>query len=164
MLALLLAVVTLAAHAAGGAPIDAVSTVELQDQYGERDSLAAHRGRLVLVLVVTARRLRTIRPWEEDLRLRFDDLAVLRVADVPADSKASPGQVAEKLRERVPEGVSVLLDLDRRWATALGLDTGAPNLLVIGPDGELLKAFAGRHDPELADRVAGFLAARLEAP
>ena len=164
MLALLLAVVTLAAPAAVGAAIDAVATVELPDQYGETDSLAAHRGRVVLVLVVTAKRLRTIRPWEEDLRQRFEGLDILRVTDVPADSKASPGQVAEKLRERVPEGVSVLLDLERRWATALGLDTATPNLLVIGPDGELVDAFAGRHDAELADRVAAALARPLEAP
>lgn len=164
MLALLLAVVTVAAPAAGGAPIDTVGTIELPDQYGGTDSLAAHRGRVVLVLVVTAKRLRTIRPWEEDLRQRFDGLEVMRVTDVPADSKASPDEVAEKLRERVPDGVSVLLDLERRWATALGLDTGTPNLLVIGPDGALLDAFAGRHDPELADRVAASLARQLESP
>jgi hypothetical protein len=164
MLALLLAVVTLAAPAAGGAPIDAVSTIELPGLDGETDSLAAHRGRVVLVLVVTAKRLRTIRPWEEDLRQRFEGLEVLRVTDVPADSKASLDRVAGKLRERVPDGVSVLLDLERRWATALGLDTGTPNLLVIGRDGALLDAFAGRHDPELADRVAASLARRLESP
>ncbi|HSL16439.1 MAG TPA: redoxin domain-containing protein [Methylomirabilota bacterium] len=164
MLALLLAVMALAAPAAGGDSIDALSTIELPDQHGGTDSLAAHRGRVVLVLVVTAKRLRTIRPWEEDLRQRFDELEVVRVTDVPPDSKASLDQVAEKLRERVPDGVSVLLDLERRWATALGLDTGTPNLLVIGPDGALLDAFAGRHDPELAGRVAAALARFLEVP
>lgn len=145
-------------------PLDAVSGLRLRDQYGVEDSLDAHRGRTVVVIVVDAKRLRTVKAWERELRERFDSLDYLRVAVVPADPPTTWERVADKLREQVPEGVPVLIDLDRRWATELELDTSRPNLLVVDAGGRLAASFAGRHDPALAAVVTDNLAALVTAP
>jgi hypothetical protein len=112
-------------------------------------------------MVVTAKRLRNIRPWEQNLREHFDQLEYLRITDVPSDPPGSYEQIASKLLERVPEGVPVLIDLDRRWATVLGLDTERPNILLIDGNGKLVSAFRGRHSPELAAEVIRELEAIL---
>ena len=52
-------------------------------QLSERDSLAAHRGEVVLVFIVTATGLLNTRFWEEDLREQVDGVTYLRVADIP---------------------------------------------------------------------------------
>lgn len=154
MLALLLTILMLGNIGLDeSADLGQLSQLNLRDQYGAEDSLAAHRGQVVVVMVVTAKRLRNIRPWERDLRERFEDIEYLRIADVPEDPPATYDEVAQKLVERVPEGVSVLIDLDRRWATTLGLDTSRPNILVFNSDGKLVSAHRGRHDPELAAQV-----------
>jgi hypothetical protein len=72
--------------------------------------------------------------------------------------------VAEKLSARVPEGVSVLIDIDRRWAAALDLDTGRPNLLIIDPEGRLTATFRGLCTPELEAPVMHRLEQLLERP
>lgn len=141
---------------------DGLREVRLVDQYGAEDRLVDHLGRPVVVIVVTARRLRNLKAWERDLRARFDDLDIVRIADVPADSNASLNDVAERLRERVPDGVSVLIDMDRLWATALALDTSRPNLLLFGPDGALRSAHHGKHDEDLAIEVLADIGRQLD--
>jgi hypothetical protein len=144
--------------------VDAISGLRLRDQYGLQDSLAEHRGHVVVVLAVTAKRLRNVKPWERHLRERVDGIHFLRVADVPADSKATYDSVAAKIRERAPEGVSVLIDVDRLWATELELDTGRPNLLIIDRDGQLIASYRGLFEPELLEPVVGQLLRLLETP
>jgi hypothetical protein len=146
------------------AAVDGLRDVELSDQFGGRDSLSAHLGSPTVVMVVTARRLRNLKPWERELRERFEDIDIVRIADVPDDSKATLDDVASKLRDRVPEGVPVLIDMERRWATALELDTDRPNLLLLDSDGALLGAYHGRHDTDLAAAVVADLAVQLDAP
>jgi len=150
------------AGSAGG--IDAVRSTELEDQHGNSDSLAAHRGEVVVVMVVTARRLRNLKPWERELRERFDRLVYLRIADVPSDSPADTESVAAKLQERVPDDVSVLIDMERIWATALDLDTDRPNLLLIDRDGELVTSIRGLCVPELVQPLVNRTADLLEQP
>jgi hypothetical protein len=134
-----------------------VVDLPLKDQYGVEDSLAAHRGQVTVVIVVTAKRLRNIRPWEEALRERFDTITFLRITDVPEDSSATFDQVAAKLEERVPEGVSVLIDMDRVWADALALDTGRPNVLIFDADGHLVTSQRGKYSPELVSEIISAL-------
>jgi len=156
MLALIMAASMLVPAAADDArtALAAVAPVTLVDQYGAEGDLARHRGRVVVVMVVTAKRLRNIRPWEKAIREQFDDRVVyLRITDVPGDSSATVEQISEKLAERVPDGVSVLIDVDRVWASALDLDTERPNILVIGSEGELVASHRGRHSPELEAAV-----------
>ncbi|UCF69339.1 MAG: hypothetical protein JSV80_08715 [Acidobacteriota bacterium] len=136
-----------------GSSLGPLDELELRDQYGELGSLAAHRGQVVVVIIVTARRLRNIEAWERELRQRFDDLQVLRIADVPERSAADYGRIAHKLRDRVPEDVAVLIDADRRWASALDLDTDRPNLLIVDRDGRLASSYRGMFDDELAADV-----------
>ena len=139
------------------ASLQEIDGLRLRDQHGIEDSLAAHRGRVVVVMVVEARRLRTLKAWERDLRERFDGIEFLRIAEVPDDPPPSYERVAAKLAEQVPEGVPVLIDMERRWATALGLDPGRPNLLLVNPAGGLEAVFTGRHEPGLAAEVAARL-------
>lgn len=166
MLHLVLLILALGAGApVGPDPLESLRALELPDQFGGVDSLDAHRGRTVVVMVVTAKRLRNLKPWERDLRERFPDgdrVDFLRITDLPDDSPASTAEVADKLRERVPDEVPVLIDLERRWATALGLDTSRPNLLLVDAGGALVGAFQGRHEPGLAARVAADLAGLLD--
>jgi hypothetical protein len=160
--ALLLAAILLGA-AAPEQPT-AVARLELVDQHGITDSLAAHRGHVTVVMVVTARRLRNLKAWESELRERYEEIHFLRIADVPPqDPPVTREQVARKLASRVPEEVSILIDLERRWATELELDTGRPNLLLFDEDGRLGASFRGRMEPELRDRVQAAIRRLLEA-
>lgn len=161
---LLIAMVLGATDTDQPAGFDEISHVKLRDQYGHEECLADHRGKVVVVTVVTAKRLRNIRPWEEELRQHFEEIDFLRITDVPEDSPASHQEIAERLMERVPEGVSVLIDLDRLWATALALDTERPNLLLIDADGRLIESFRGKHSPELAREVVGAVQVILGGP
>lgn len=162
--------VLLAALLAGGAfapaadtpSLASIASLELRDLEGNLDSLDAHRGQAVVVMVVNARRLRTLKAWEKDLRDRFADLHYLRIADVPRDPPTTYERVVAKLGQRVPEEVPVLIDMDGAWSTALGLDTDRPNLLLVRPDGTLAATFEGRHGLELADRVAASLRELME--
>ncbi len=138
--------------------------VSLPDQYGAEDCLRAHEGRPVVVFVVSAERLRGLRPWEETLRERFGErVDYLRIADVATDGATTRERVAEKLRERVPEAVSIQIDLDRRWSAELGLATDLPNLLIVDARGRLVAQYRGRRDPVLAELVAQRLESLLEA-
>lgn len=146
-----------------GAPAE-VLDLELRDQHGGSDRLAAHRGEVVVVMVVTARRLRNLKGWERDLRERYEDLRFMRVVDVPADPPVSYDDVASKLVKRVPEGIAVLIDMNRGWATALDLDTGRPNLLLFDRDGHLAARTRGRAKQDLVEPFAARIAALLEGP
>jgi hypothetical protein len=144
---------------ASGAGLAAVAGVTLPDQRGGSDSLAAHAGHPVVVVVVDARRLGTVRRWQQDLLTRFPDLRVLTVADVNESRPPDPARVAAVLARRVPPEVAVLIDLERQWARALDLDTAAPNLLLVGPDGALVASFRGRWSEAAAAPVVAAVAA-----
>ena len=72
--------------------------------------------------------------------------------------RPSHEQVAEKLRKRAPEGVSIMIDLDNRWATAFSLDTEEPCVLIFGSNGELLASFRGRANKARLAEVSAALA------
>jgi hypothetical protein len=144
----------LAATLLSGAASD-VANQALQDQFGRTDSLAAHDGQVVLVMVVTAKRLRNLKAWERDLRERVADLEVIRIADVPrSDPPVTREHVVDKLVRRVPDEVSVLIDLEGRWAQAFELDTARPNLLLFDRDGGLAGQYRGLHQATTAEQVA----------
>ena len=86
------------------------------------------------------------------------------MADVPDDPPVTYQDVANKLADRIPEGVSVLIDVDRRWATELDLDTGRPNILLIDREGNLAARFRGRSEPELVEEVSRKIEELLRKP
>lgn len=135
----------------------AAADLELRDQHGEAGRLADFRGEPVVAFVVTARRLRNTRAWEEALRERHDDLRTVRIADLPADSPASYEDVAAKLRKRVPDEVPVWIDLDRVWARELALDTGRPNVLVFDRGGVPIAHVRGLVDAALLETISAAL-------
>jgi hypothetical protein len=104
-------------------------------------------------MVVTVRRLRNLKAWETELLERREGIDFLRIADIPADPPTTRERVARKLSSRVPDEVSILIDLDRRWAREMNLDTGRPNLLLFDREGELAATFRGRMEPELLEEV-----------
>ena len=146
-----LAVILLATVTLGQAP--GIAELELVDQTGASDSLAAHHDHVVVVMVVTARRLRNLKAWERALRERYDGVHFLRIADIPSEPTVTRKEVARKLAARVPEGVSILIDIERRWARELKLDTGRPNLLLFDRGGRMAGAFRGRMEPARLDEV-----------
>lgn len=145
----LLAAVTLAAAAGLGALTDA----RLPDQHGGSDSLAAHRGHAVVVVVVDARRLGTVRKWEQELLTQFPKLHVLTVADVNETRPTTLERVSGVLAKRVPREVTVLIDMQRLWAQEFTLDTSAPNLVLFDAGGAVAGRFRGRYSAELAEEV-----------
>jgi hypothetical protein len=157
-----LLVVASFAEAAGG--LDSVAGLRLPDQLGGEDSLAAHRGELVVVSVIDADRLRKLKRCEKILRETFDDLGFLRIGEVPVEPPVTLERVATKLAERVPEGVPVLIDMERRWAIELELDASKPNLLVIDRSGALVTTHAGRCSLESLAPVIAELETLVEGP
>ena len=153
MLSAGLLILLLGTPAQAAAPAAVVGAV-LRDQNGHPDRLAAHRGQPVVVLVVTAARLRSLKSWELDLRDRSSGLGFIRVVDIPETPKLSFEDVARKLRERVPAEVPILIDLDRVWARSLKLDTREANLLIFDAEGHLVRTFRGRREPALVAEVA----------
>jgi len=141
-----------------------IAEIALVDQFGHTDSLAAHRGEVVLVFVVEVTALLNTRFWEEDLREQVDGITYLRVADVAAGSSASRERIATKLRVVVPAGVPVMIDTDRRWARALDLDTSEPNLLAYTRDGLLGARYRGRWHPDSVPDIVARLRQLVELP
>jgi len=142
--------------AAKKAAIPPALTVELRDQYGRGDSLVAHRGKPQVVFVVSAARLRRLKDWEVELDRRLEGVAFLRVADVPPEPGQPPPrfeEVAKALRKRVPEEVSVLIDLERRFARDLELDTREVNVLLFDAAGGWVGHLRGRPTPGNLDQV-----------
>lgn len=155
IMSLLLSTVLLGALTIGQTP--AVAELDLLDQNGVADRLANHTDRVVVVMVVTARRLRNLKGLERDLHERYDDVYFLRIADIPEDPPVTREQVAHKLNKRVPEEVSILIDIERHWAGELELDTGRPNVLLFDREGRFVAAFRGRAEPELLDEIHAVL-------
>ncbi len=152
-----------AAIMAASTGLSALSQAEMPDQRGGHDSLAAHRGNPVIVVIVDARRLGTVRKWEQDLLRRFPRLHILTVADVNEARLPTVERVAAVLARRVPPEVSVLIDIERRWAQAFDLDTAAPNLVLFDADGAITGKFRGRYSAELAAEVGARAAAMTGA-
>ena len=134
----------------------------LKDQFGATASLADRAGEIQLVVVVSAKRLRRIRPWEEAIRSEFESVPLLRVADVPKSSPADYEDVAAKLRRRLPEDVNVLIDLDGSWASRFELDVNYPSLLLFDAEGNLISRYSGMFKPALFEPLRVQLEELLE--
>ena len=146
------------------AGLTVLSATQMPDQRGGHDSLAAHRGNPVVVVVVDARRLGTVKRWEQDLLTRFPKLRVMTVADVNEARPTSVEQVAAVLAHRVPPEVVVLIDMERLWAREFALDTAAPNLVLIDASGAPVAQFRGRWNAELSGEVAERVAVLTGVP
>jgi hypothetical protein len=127
---------------------DAGIEASLPDQFGNTGSLAAHRDSVVVAIVVDVRRLSSIQRWGEALGGRYPQLRFLNIAQLPAGGPVDMARVSATLQKRVPANVPVLIDVERRWASAYGLDTTAPNLLVFDQAGTLVTRLRGRFSAE----------------
>jgi hypothetical protein len=133
--------------------IGAQQPPKLSDQYGNSISLDDYSGEAVLAIVVSARKLRLIERWEQKLRAELPQLQSLRVADVDEQPPPTLAQVADKLRERVPDHVSILIDLHQHWSTTYHLDTKQPCLLLFDKEHTLVAQFRGRPSDALVSEV-----------
>ncbi len=140
--------------ALGETVADPITDQEFRDQHGNVDSLARRAGAPVVTVVVAVKGLAMIEKWERDLSARVPGIRFLNVADLPAGVPVDLERTALTLRKRVPPGVSVLIDPARQWATAFGLNTAVPNLLVFDATGRLIARFRGRWSTALAAEVA----------
>ena len=135
----------------------AATDLTLRDQFGATHGLRTDAQGLQLAIVVSAKRLRRIKPWEQALYGYDADLPVIRVADVPQTAPAEYEQVAAKLKKRLPEDVNVLIDLEGIWAATYGLDSSVPNILVFNGAGELQALHSGMYKGALFDALAADL-------
>ena len=154
---LLLLPIVLAATAVAAEP------PPLPDQYGTDSGLVDYSGEAVLAIVVSARKLRQIERWEQKLRAQLPQLQSLRVADINEQPAPSQDQVATKLRQRVPEGVSVQIDLQSLWATQYALDTSEPCLLLFDSAHNVVAQYRGRARDALVSEVLLALQPYFEA-
>lgn len=130
-------------------------TATFPDQFGGESRFEDHGGEPAVVIVVSAQRLRKIKKWEVALRERYEDLRIVRIADVPrADPPPAYEDVASRLRARVPEDLAVWIDLEGLWAAEFELDTSRPNLLVIDSEGNLTASVSGRYAPGPFEELA----------
>ena len=119
------------------------SSLSLTDQYGQPGGLRTDLGGLQVAIVVSAKRLRRLKPWEQAIREIDADVPLVRVADVPRTAPTEFDAVAEKLRKRLPPEVNVLIDLEGVWASAYELDPNVPNVLIFDGTGALLSVHSG---------------------
>jgi len=130
--------------AGAGMAVD-VRPLTLRDQFGQSGGLADDADGLQVVIVVSAKRLRRIKPWEEAIRQIDTDVPVIRVADVPRATPTDYAAVADKLKKRLPPDLPMLIDLNGVWAETFGLDTDVPNVLIFDGSGVLLVRHAGMY-------------------
>jgi hypothetical protein len=150
----LTAVACLLAATATEAP-PAWTSAALADQHGRAISAGDLRGRPAVVLLVTARRARLLKAWEQALA-GLDDVGLLRVVDVPPGGKAA--EVARMLRRRAPARVRVAVDAERVLARALALDPVEPHAVVLDAGGRVVATVRGRGKPAEAEAVRRALA------
>ena len=129
----------------------------LKDQYGQNGGLGDYTGQAVLAIVATPRKLRWIGKWEETIRAEIPGLISIRIADVSEQPPPDPNKVADMLRKRVPEDISVLIDLQRHWASHYTLETNEPCLVLFDSDHEVVAKFRGRPKGELVNDVMNTL-------
>lgn len=93
----------------------------LQDQFGNSGSLNDYSGQAILAITASSRKLRWIGRWERTLRAELPELVSIRIADITDEPRPAEAKVAEMLRKRVPENVSILIDLQNNWASTYEL-------------------------------------------
>lgn len=162
-MALLLLLPLAAVSAETSSPADAEVAVDpdqliLTDQFGERGGLAAGLDGLQVAIVVSAKRLRRLKPWEQAIRAIDTEVPIVRVADVPRTAPTEYESVAEKLRKRLPPDVNVLVDLDGVWASAYALDVNVPNVLIFNGAGRLVAVHSGMYRKSYAEALKADLA------
>lgn len=144
---------------ATGAGTADVSSLALRDQYGQSGGLTRGIDGLQVAIVVSAKRLRRLKPWEEAIRKIDADVPVIRVADVPRSPPADYDVVADKLKKRLPEDLAVLIDLDGVWTATFDLDVSVPTVLIFDGSGTLLARHAGMYRHDQFDLLAADLTA-----
>lgn len=130
----------------------------LFDQFGETGGVATDADGLQVAIVVSAKRLRRLKPWERAIREIDTEVPIVRVADVPRTAPTEYENVAEKLRKRLPPDVNVLVDLNGVWASAYGLDVNVPNVLIFDAAGTLVAVHSGMFKKSYAEALAADLA------
>jgi len=136
----------------------AALAARLRDQHGRLGGFEPAGRQATVVFVVSAARLKRLREWEALLRKRFAGLRFVRVADVPPSRPpARYEDVAGRLRQHVPPEVSVLIDVDRVWATGFEIDAREVNLLVFDGTGRFAGQLCGSPTPERLARVVALV-------
>jgi hypothetical protein len=152
---LLILLSLLACAAAHGA--EAEQPPMLRDQYGQNSGLGDYSGAPVLAIVATPRKLRWIGKWEAAIRADIPELMSIRIADVTDRPTPDYQKVADLLRKKVPEDISVLIDLQSQWASHYTLDTGEPCLVLLDSNHSVIAKFRGRPKGELVNDVISAL-------
>ncbi len=151
-LLLLLPLLPLTAAQAEPPPVDP-DALSLIDQFGETGGLATDAAGLQVAIVVSAKRLRRLKAWEQAIREIDTEVPIVRVADVPRTAPTEYESVAEKLRKRLPPDVNVLVDLQGVWAAAYALDVNVPNVLIFDGSGALLAVHSGMFKKSYAESL-----------
>ncbi len=138
---------------------DTDRTPALPDQYGSPVELSDFSDQAVLAIVVSTRKLVWIRRWEAAIRAELPGLVSIRVADVSDQPPPSYADVADVLRKRAPEGVSVLIDMQNHWAKNYDLDTSETCLVLFDSNHDVVAKFRGRPKGELVEEVMDALRA-----
>ena len=143
----------LGASGAHAADSEQLARLALMDQFGAPGGLVNDADGLQVAIVVSAKRLRRLKAWEQAIRQIDTDVPIVRVADVPRTAPTEYESVAEKLRKRLPEDVNVLVDLEGVWAETYTLDVNVPNVLIFDGAGTLLATHSGMFKKSYAEAL-----------
>lgn len=146
-------------------PSRAADAPALRDQYGDEDSLEAHRGQTILLLYGQPSGLRRMKAWEDSLTKGDDPgFIVLRGLDArEARGKKTEEEVRDRLQHSVPEEIRLLID----WEGALADLYDFPEdekvaVIVIDSAGRSCGLHAGSASSEAVDEVRSVLARAVE--
>ncbi len=117
----------------------------LLDQHGDSVELSRDSVVVQVAIIVSAKRIRRIKPWEVALREEFPDLELIRIADIPQSGSAEYERVAATFRKRLPPELDVGIDLNGEWAQRFDLDTRVPNIIIFDAEKNVVATHSGMY-------------------
>jgi hypothetical protein len=122
----------------------------LKDQHGRTDGPAAHRGRMVLLLVGQSSGLRKMKSWElKIIEGSGDHFDIVRVVDARGvRGRKTEAEVNARLRQGVPDEISILIDWNGEVARAYAMPAAEVVVTVLDPDGRSCGTTTGPVTPE----------------
>jgi hypothetical protein len=127
----------------------------LKDQFGHVDGPGRHRGQAVLLIYGKVEGMRRMKAWEERIREQVPGaLVVLRGVDArPARGQKTEAEVNERLRQRVPSDIAILVDWTGELVRVYRLPDAEVSTTVLDGKARACHTVAGAVTPEALETV-----------
>ena len=157
---LALASITLGLTSGGALAQEVSREVVLKDQFGKADGPGRHRGQAILLVYGKVDGMRRMKAWEDQVRDKaLGALVVLRGLDArDLRAQKTEAEVDERLQQRVPSDIAILIDWNGDLVRAYGLPEADVSVTVIDAAGKACHTEPGPVKPETRDRIRQLLA------